>query len=230
MRNLILVVACLSCAHDPPPRAWTRESGLAMAPSHRCKGQRCVCREAGSADDAAEQTPPPAGQKRYELRIGPTADLVWIEVAGRGVYFKETETGGGACAYVDLPIGQKAHLVYHVESQERTRGTALDLRISEHNPKLGAWYDTATIECGGGGAPCDRALLGGWLDRMHGLPRGLQDACGSTKLLEPRWSTPETDLPHPPTITVELDLEVFKFEPRSPPGAPDCGKRHKDNE
>src|SRR5262245_4932943 len=127
MRALIASVLMVSCAHDTPPRTWPHESSIQMASSHRCQGQKCACRDAGTAADAAESNPPGAGVKRYELRIGASADNVWLDVAGRGTWFKETETGGGGCVYVDLPVGQKVRVVEHIEAQEKTRGTALDM-------------------------------------------------------------------------------------------------------
>jgi hypothetical protein len=231
MRKLTLLLFVFSCAHEPAVRtSWPRESSIQMAASHRCQGQKCACRDAGTPADAAESNPPAAGSKRYELRVGPSMDNVWLDVSGRGTWFKETETGAAGCVYVDLKPGDKVRISEHVEAQEKTRGTALDLRISEYNPKLQVWYDTAHIECGGGGDACNREMLAGWTESIHKLSRGLQDPCGSTKIEEPHWTSPETDLPHPPAVTAELTLHVYNFEPKLPPGNAECGKRHKDIE
>jgi hypothetical protein len=227
----IFLVFVFSCTPQAPIRtSWPRESSLQMASSHRCQGQRCACRDASTPGDFAESNPPAAGSKRYEFRVGPSVDNVWLEIAGRGTWFKETETGGSGCVYVDLRPGDRVRISEHVEAQERTRGTALDLRISEYNPQLQVWYDTARIECGGGGDACNREMLAEWLERVHKLPRGLWDACGSTKVEAPHWTSGETDLPHPPVITADLILHVYTFEPKAPPGNAECGKRHKDNE
>jgi hypothetical protein len=230
MRPLLAIFVLVSCTHDAAPRTWPRESSLHMAASHRCQGQRCTCRDAGSAADAAESTPPAPGTKRFELRVGPSMDSVWLDVTGHGIWLKDTEPSAEGCAYVDLKAGEKVHVIEHVEAQEKTRGTALDVRISEYNPKLQVWYDTARVECGGGGDACNREMMAAWLERMHKLPRGLHDPCGSTKIEEPTWSAAETDLPHPSVITADVTLHVYTFEPRSAPGSAECGKRHQDTE
>lgn len=231
MKRLALALLAFACTPQAAVRtSWPRESSLQMAGSHRCQGQKCACRDASTQADAAESKPPTGGAKRYELRVGPSMDNVWLEVSGRGTWFKETETGSAGCVYVDLKPGDKVRISEHVEAQEKTRGTALDLRISEYNPKLQVWYDTARVECGGGGDACNREMLADWLDRIHKLSHGLQDACGSTKVEEPHWTSGETDLPHPPNITADVTLHVYTFEPKLPPGNPECGKRHKDIE
>ena len=230
MKPIALTLFVFSCAHEAPARNWARDASIQMAASHRCQGQHCTCRDASSPADAAESNPPAGGMKRYEIRVGPSMDAVWVDVEGRGTWFKQTEPQETGCLYVDLKPGDKVRVTEHVEAMEKTHGTALDVRISEYNPKLHAWYDTARIECGGGGDACNREMLGSWTDSIHKLVRGLQDQCGSTKIEEPHWSSPETDLPHPPAITAELILHVYTFEPKSPPGTADCGKRHKDNE
>ncbi|HJZ86201.1 MAG TPA: hypothetical protein VKN99_13570 [Polyangia bacterium] len=227
-RPVLVLALALACAHEPAPRTWERATTLEVAASHRCQGARCTCRDPSAADDQSEKNPPPNGRKRYEFRIGPSIDFTWLEVEGHGVLFKETETGGAACVYVDLPAGQKAHVVFHVEAQQAVHGTALDLQVSEYGPQ--GWYDTARIDCGGGGSACERTAMADWLARIHALKRGEHDPCGSTKIERPNWTAPPTDLPYPPVITVELWLDVYKFVPRLPHGSPQCGQRHKDYE
>ena len=217
-----------ACAHEAP-RGFGRQSTLALAPSHRCEGGACTCRDPESSEDQEERAPIADGQKRFEFRLGPTVDALWLEIDGRGQLYKGSESAGGVCVYVDLPAGQKTRIRYHVEAQEPTRGTELDARVAEYGPRVGAWYDTFRFRCGGGGVPCDTQLLDEWLKAMHGLVRGIRDPCGSTKLEEPRWAAPPTDMPHPAQVTVELLLGVHRFPTHEPPGSTECGKRHKDN-
>jgi hypothetical protein len=227
---LVSLLALGSCAHRPPEAPSGATGPLVLAASHRCQAGGCVCRDPESPDDQPEESPPPLGLKRFELRFGPTIDQVGINVAGRALDWRESEGNQVRCLYVDLPVGAEVPFVYRVSANDRAQGVALDLAISEYGAKGPWWYDTARVRCGGGGVPCARGDLDAWLASIHALRNGVADACGSTKIDAPSWSAPGSDLPHPPTVAAELTLRVYRFEPRSPPGSPDCRRRHRDNE
>jgi hypothetical protein len=226
MPRIALALVLLGCAHEPPTPSWPLVTTLHPA-SQRCADGRCTCREPGSEDDQADAEPPAPGRKRFELRLSPSDDPAWVEIAGEGVWAQEPHPSADACLYVELPAGKAIRLRYQIRASEPTRGGALALSIAEHGEA--GWYDTARVACGGGGVPCDRVAMEGWLAEIHALERGLHDPCGSTKLEEPSWSAPGTDLPHLPIVTAELTLHVYQFAPKLPHGSPDCGQRHKDN-
>jgi hypothetical protein len=220
-----LICVLIGCAHEPPQPSWPRASSLVPAPSHRCTaapGASCTCRDPEADADQAEAAPPAAGTKRFEIRVLPTSDLTWVELAGHGQLFKDVETGSGACAYVDLPVGEKAVLRYHVESPEPTRGVELDLEVHEYGAQKHTWYNTLRVDCGGGSVYCDRDGMREWLGRIHRLPHGVHDPCGSVKIEQPHWESPGSELPHPTAITVETTLDVYKFEPQFERGSSQC--------
>src|SRR5438045_2646498 len=120
--GIVLVLSCATPLVTSPERTWPRQNSLEMAPSHRCQGGSCTCRDVADEKDQLEKRPPAEGFKRFELRLLPTPDAAWVEVEGRGILYKDSATSSGSCAYVDLPVGRRVRVSYHVAARQPTAG------------------------------------------------------------------------------------------------------------
>jgi hypothetical protein len=176
-----------------------------------CTGDRCKCRT--GADDAGE---PAEGQKRFEIRLK-SAQQLWMTIHGMRLY--KSAEAPEACYYVDLPSGDTP-----VEMRASdANGVSAEWTISEYGSKAKTWYDTFRFECGNPGV-CSFDEIASKKAEYSGLPRGLHDACGSTRLKGISWDTGKApDNEHPSELLVRLTLDVYKFLPEKAHGD-DCAK------
>jgi hypothetical protein len=176
-----------------------------------CEGERCKCKSAaGDAGDPAE------GQKRYEVRLK-SAQQLWMTIHGMRLY-KNAEQPE-ACFYVDLPAGD---IPVEMRASD-PNGVSAEWTISEYGTKTKSWYDTFRFECGNPGV-CSFDEINSKKAEYSGMPRGLHDACGSTKLKGISWDTGKApDNEHPSELLVRLTLDVYKFAPEKAHGE-QCGK------
>jgi hypothetical protein len=176
-----------------------------------CTGDRCKCRS--GADDAGEPAP---GQKRFEIRLK-SAQQLWMTIHGMRLY--KSAEAPEACYYVDLPSGDTP-----VEMRASdANGVSAEWTISEYGSKAKTWYDTFRFECGNPGV-CSFDEIASKKAEYGGLPRGLHDACGSTRLKGISWDTGKApDNEHPSELLVRLTLDVYKFLPEKAHGD-DCAK------
>lgn len=190
----------------PPARATE-----AVLAGPLCTGDRCKCRS--GADDAGEPAP---GQKRFEIRLK-SAQQLWMTIHGMRLY--KSAEAPEACYYVDLPSGDTP-----VEMRASDpNGVSAEWTISEYGSKAKTWYDTFRFECGNPGV-CSFDEIASKKAEYSGLPRGLHDACGSTRLKGISWDTGKApDNEHPSELLVRLTLDVYKFLPEKAHGD-DCAK------
>lgn len=177
-----------------------------------CEGAEiaCKCREPG--DDTGVPAP---GYKRYEIRIGPAEDELWVAV-GDMILYKSRERAE-ECFYVDLHPGKHPVML----RAEGPQGFGARLSISEQAAQ--GWYDTFAFQCGAPGR-CAATELRDWSDALpRRYPRDVHDPCGSTKIRGVRWLAGRTlDRVHPDALQLDLVLDVYRFAPAHPPGDPAC--------
>jgi hypothetical protein len=195
----------------PPPAAETR----ATLSGPLCSAGACRCK----ASDGDAGDPGSTVIKRYEVRVGPMPNELWVTI-GDSVLYKSPERAS-ECFYVDLRAGE--HPVTIRGSRER--GLGARVAISELNPAGPWWYDTFRFACGGPGL-CGFEDLEEWKRSLDKYTRGVHDPCGSTRIRGLRWQTGKApDLLHPEDLEVELTLEVRDFVPEHPPGHETCADR-----
>ncbi|WP_428261771.1 hypothetical protein [Haliangium sp.] len=212
-----LVGAGLACggselaAMTPLPARVTR----ATLTGPLCMGgeTQCRCRERGESVGQPDED----GVKRYEIRIGPVANELWVSVDDM-VLYKSAERGE-ECFYVDLHPGK--HPV--VLRGEGERGFGARLIISEQGKQSS--YHTFTFDCGTPGH-CAMTDLQDFMDSLSRYPRGLHDPCGSTKIRQVRYLTGRTpDQIHPDALELSLVVDVYQFAPEHASGDPACAQR-----
>jgi hypothetical protein len=103
-------------AIGPPPARLTQ----VVLAGPLCAGDHCECRELTAPADGGAGMPE-GKQKRFEIRIGPSAQEEWVTI-GHDVLYKNPERTE-ECFYVDLPAGD----------------AAVELRASEKNGVSAAW-------------------------------------------------------------------------------------------
>jgi len=191
-----------------PPPGKTTEAVLA---GPLCEGDHCKCRT-GNEDAGV----PTDGTKRFEIRLK-SAQALWANVRGNKLY-KNAEAPE-TCFYVDLPAGDSP-----VELRASDpNGVSAEWQISELGTQTKSWYDTFRFECGNPGV-CSFDEIASKKAEYSGLPRGLHDACGSTRLKGISWDTGKApDNEHPSELLVRLTLDVYKFLPEKAHGD-ECGK------
>ncbi|RMH43258.1 MAG: hypothetical protein D6689_05800 [Deltaproteobacteria bacterium] len=200
---------------DPPPPAPAPVTRATLAGPTCEGGQRCACRD----DDApADEPRPPAPYKRFEIRVGPVPNAVWVTVDDR-VLYKSAERPL-ECFTVDLLPG-----VHPVRVQaEDDAGVAIAIRIREQSGGGPWWYDTFAFDCGRGGL-CDLDGLRAEQRRIAAVPRGIHAPCGSVKVQRFQWRTGRLpDALHPDRIAVDFALNVYRFATERPPGDAACAR------
>jgi hypothetical protein len=225
MRSTLLALAALlGCAPARGPAGPSTTGALALAGA-RCAGGACTCRavdDYGNLIDPkdTEEGPIADGQKRFELRTGRGFDPLRIEVAGRGGLDKRTDVVDATCGYIDLPPGQHAVRV-HMRAQNPEAGQVPALFVSEFSPRFKSWYTTFQFRCGGSG-PCEKGHMDDWMKEMRTVERGLFDPCGSVRIKGLRFNAERAVGTKLAELTLEFVLDVYKFPPRFPHGAPRC--------
>lgn len=195
-----------------------------------CEGDACRCREPG--DDPATWdagTPAPGAGKRYELRLGPVSNALWLTVDGMVLY--KSEQQAEACFYLDLPPGQHpVRLQAQGEPGFDARLSIAEMRPTGTDPygdPLPAdWYHTFDFSCGAPGH-CDLDQLDDWRASLARYRRQVHDPCGSTRIRGLSWQTGDApDRLHPTALQLDLALDVHEFAPEHGPGHPACADRY----
>ena len=206
-----LFAASLSCGPKlgpmPPVPAAVTNAELAGG---LCSGALCACHEdAGPKQKVGE---PAAGFKRFEVRVGPVGNELYLTV-GPHTLFKSNERPT-ECFYVDLAPGD------HQVALRAHRDPAFGAKFSISEMGVGGkhWYETFQFECGLN--VCSLEDVENWIEKTRSLGE-LHDPCGSTKVSRVRYQTGNLpDGVHPSDLFVEAALEVYKFIPEKPPCRP----------
>lgn len=193
-------------APTPPPTTRATLAGALCT-----NGQACTCRDENAPADGGVGEPA-AGVKRFELRVGPAANAVWVTVDDM-VLFK-SEQRASECFYIDLAPGD--HKVGVRAHNQGGLGAAVTIR--EYGVTAKTWYDSVHFECGTPGA-CSNDELDQEKADFASAPHGVHDACGSVKVKGVAWNTgTEPDGAHPEDLQVELTLDIYKFVPEKKHG------------
>ncbi len=219
---LVLAAACggskqkvTAVEIDPLPDPTT--VGVLSGPL--CSTQACMCRAEGAAADGGAGVPEAEDLKRYEFRVGPVENALWVMVDDMVLY--KSDEHAQDCFYVDLPKGQ--HQV--TLRAQRSGGLSAKLAISEYAPGVESWYETFRFECGVGGT-CSNDELHDWRDSLEKYQRNLHDPCGSTKIKQVGWDSGRApDQTHPVDLQLELTMEIYKFPPELAHGDPACADK-----
>jgi hypothetical protein len=197
----------------PTPEPFTR--AVLAGPLCGADGS-CKCRDENLAADGGAGVPE-GDLKRYEFRVGPIENDLWVTVDGQVLYkSKERATD---CFYLDLATGE-----HQVDLRaSKPLGTQVGLRVSEYGPKAGSWYKTFRFDCGVNGA-CAHGELDDIKAEFSQVKAGVHDKCGSTKVKGIAWDTGVApDQVHPQDVAVRFTLSIYKFLPDRPTGDPACG-------
>ena len=218
---LVLLVVTAACSSpqqqitiEPPPPPHTK--AVLAGPLCGADGT-CKCRDDHAAGDGGAGVPDGA-RKRFEFKLGPTDNDLWVIVDGEVLYkSKEHPTD---CFYLDLPTGD--HKV--VLRASRPEGIQAGLAISELGAAAGSWYKTLRFSCGIPGT-CSHDELDELRADYKQYKGGVHDACGSVRVKGVMWDTGVApDQVHPQDLVVGLTLDIYKFNPDKPTGDPTCGK------
>lgn len=212
-------------AERPPasPASLPTETRAALA-GHRCLSpSHCQCRRLGVAADQAERTPPPAGKKRFEVRVQSSTGVVWVTIDGKEQLFKSTERAED-CFYVDLAPGPHPIRLWAKADAAGGGGVGVGLRIAEHEPGRTWWFTSFDFQCGVPG-PCDKDRLTEWKAEIAADRRRLRDPCGMSRIQGLTWETGRMpDALHPQELRMSFTLNVYARVPERPPGDPDCAE------
>ena len=213
---VVLVSLVWGCGTSSPPGpSYPARSTIELARTAACEGGRCSC-------SRGEQEPPEPGNKRFEFRLPRSTSAIWVEVQGKGVYYKAPEQLGPSCFYVDLPPGQH-RLAIHAKGGDPEVGLQAGLTVHEYGAKAGYWYRVLHFVCGGLNR-CTSDDLRTWAGFQRGLPRGVLDPCGSTMVRGVSFggTKPERKRSEYEDVTVRAVLKAYQFEPEHPPRSPTC--------
>jgi hypothetical protein len=226
MRTIIPLLVLLPFAACPPKNI---PAAVSYAPkttltstSARCSAGSCSCRSLESGEGQTEEQIP-AGHKRFELRLPRTTSAIWVEVEGKGVYYKPPEQVLPSCFYVDLPSGEH-RLTLHAEKRDPEVGLQTALAIFEHGAKDGPhWYRSLDFLCGGTNT-CTKSGMESYLSFQRGLPRGVLDPCGSVMIRGVTITGSRADKQDPEylDLTLRLRMKIYGFETYRAPNSPEC--------
>ena len=201
----ILAISAPACGPPQLPAIESHHRTQAVLAGPLCGDRLCECRE--TATHAGQ---PQEGKKRFEFRLGPAANKLWVSIGDQILYKDEQQAS--LCFYVDLPSGQHEVLLHARHKQ----GIAAGLTVSEMHTTNYWWYDTLRFRCGAPGS-CDHAALHAYKASVASYPRNLHDPCGSTKIHNLHWSA--KTLQHPSQIgrlDLQFQLDVHSFVPEKP--------------
>jgi hypothetical protein len=190
----------------------------------RCHGGHCTCCKP-TPGDRAENPPPDADHKRFEIRLGAEdGGDVTLESPTLGRF-----SGGGAgesCFYIDVLPGTHHMLSFVAHEGRATAGLSPTLRIAEYGPKGPYWYDVVEVHCAGATGRCTRDAAEEWGAEAKGRKRGRIDPCGSSVVTHLLWETSggtgDRDSGLFRDLTVSFEMEVKKFATQFAPGATEC--------
>jgi hypothetical protein len=215
---LLMIAACSAGTQQvsigaPPPK-----ESAGTFPGPLCGGEvMCKCRDVDAEGDGGAGVPDPNAQtKRFEFRLGPSAQGLWASVHGNAMY-KSVEHAE-ECWYVDLPTG-----VQDVELRASDpAGVSAAWTIRELGAQTKSWYDTLQFVCGSPGVCAFDELDA---QKQQFASARVRDKCGSTKVKGITWDTGKSpDQLHPSELAVHVHLEIYQRIPDRPHGDPLCGK------
>jgi hypothetical protein len=176
-----------------------------------CKDQECTCRDDSATGDGGAGVAS-EGHKRFEIRVGPGSNELWVGV-GSNMYYKSAERST-ACFYVDLEPGQTPVTI----RASHSGGISAAVAISEYGTDTKSWYQTFGFTCGSPGV-CSYQELDDNKVRYQQVVKGLHDPCGSVRVEKLNWNSSEAaDQVHPNELAVTLNLNIYKFAPRKAHG------------
>jgi len=182
-----------------------------------CESERCKCRDLHAPGDGGAGVPGDDAHKRFEVRMGPSPQELWLTIGGSTLY--KSPERAEECFYVDLPSGDTP-----VELRaSASEGVSAAWSIRELGAKTNSWYETFAFACGSPGV-CSFDELDSTKRDLTGQ-KSVRDACGSVKVKGLTWDTGKApDNLHPSELLVRLTLDVYKFQPTQPHGDATCGK------
>jgi len=201
-----------------PGERGARGANLAGA---RCQGSVCTCRSRGVDD--AEKSPPDAGHKRFEIRIGAGGGSATLSSTTLG----ELASGPDeACFYVDVVPGTTHEVSFVAHEARKEEGVTPVLEIAEYGPKGPWWYEVLAVKCRGPADRCNREAADAWSAEMKTRKRGRIDPCGSSVITHLRWDTTGgsgvRELGIFADFKVSFTMEVKKFATQFKPGSTEC--------
>src|ERR1700733_7101761 len=178
----ILLVGCSGGAQQiaiapPPPKM---SSGAFSGPLCTGAESSCKCRDVDAAADGGAGVPDNPAVKRYEFRLGPSAQSLWATVHGVTMY-KSVERPE-ECWYIDLPTGGED---VGLRASDPS-GVSAAWTIRELGTQTKSWYDTLSFNCGSPGVCAFDDLDAIKQDFAN---RRVRDLCGSTKVKGLIWET-----------------------------------------
>lgn len=179
-----------------------------------CDAEICKCIDGGANPGLPDQE----GVKRYQFKVGPSDNELWVTVDDTVMY--KTVERATECFIIDLRTGK--HEVSLRAKSETGFGARLTIsEISAQGP-----YNTFDFQCGSPGA-CSFDQLASFKASLVRYKRQIHDPCGSTKIRAPNWLTGESpDRIHPGDLQLDLILQVYDFTPEHPSGHPQCRDRY----
>jgi hypothetical protein len=209
-------------AAPAPPVVKTGARGANVAGA-RCHGDVCECRTRGA--EAKETSPPDAGHKRFEIRVGGGGGPATFSSPTLG----ELSSAGGSgesCFYVDVVPGTTHEVSFVAREARAEEGVSPVLELAEYGPKGPWWYDVLVVKCDGPGGRCNRDAADAWSAVAKSRKRGRVDPCGSSVITHLRWDTSggtgTRELSVFKDFTVSFTLEVKKFATAFAPGSTEC--------
>ncbi len=202
----------VACSKAVP--TWPPETRATLVGS-LCGDGICRCR----ISDSQAGQPTAADHKRFEFKLGPAANELWVTVNGMTLY-KDKESNN-QCFYLDLAPGR-----HNVRLRARDRmGVAAGLAISEMHTNNYWWYKTFQFRCGTPGG-CEKTQLARYRDSLNNYQRGIHDPCGSTKIHGLNWESGRLSSGR---VLRYLDfrfaLDIRGFVPKHPSNHPACRDR-----
>lgn len=220
----VLVGSCGSAPRGSAPAVRYAGADLDSLPARdtravlagpRCHDTECTCLSATDAPDAAGR--PEGNQKRYEIRLGPAANELWLQL-GEHRFYKSSERTE-AYYYVDLGPGQ--HPLALRGTAHADQGLAAAVRVREFGVAATAWYESLQFSCGSPG-PCTSEALAAQKAALRAVPRGIFATCGSTRMRHLQWETKTApDGQDPTDLAFTATVDVYAFLPTRPADA-DC--------
>lgn len=210
----------------PAPTVGT-ETTVTLAGA-RCSSESCGCRQPGRDDE--ETTPPPAGAKRFEIRMSAAGGTASLDLSALGKVAKRPTSDSEereTCAYIDVPAGSTHNVVFVAKESAKGVGILPHLTIAEYGPQGPYWYDVVSVHCEApDGGRCDRRAAEAWGVTARQRKRGRIDPCGSAVVTKLAWDTSggqaERDGGLFRDLTVRFTMEVKKFATQFTPGSTEC--------
>jgi hypothetical protein len=203
-----------------PTRTGAAGANLSGA---RCQGDVCACRS--RAGDPAEKSPPDAGHKRFEIRVGAGGGPATFTSPTLGT-LASVGGQGESCFYVDVEPGTTHEVSFVAREAKVEEGVSPVLEVAEYGPKGPWWYDVLRVKCEGPGGHCNREAADAWSADAKSRKRGRVDPCGSSVISHLRWDTTGgtgvRELGVFSDFTVSFTIEIKKFATQFPPGATEC--------